>query len=253
MFGKRKAALSAVAIFAVAALNVGTLQAADVPSELDADVISYDMSTGEVKAEGNVLMKHGNTRVAGQSASYNMNSRTGTISGGIIAESDDMRMTAQQAELAGEAIKASGGVDAVKGTMHLTAQSICAEGNHYSAAGNVQATDGSKSFSGESADYQQDQGYVLLSNGGTITTQDGTFSAGHMEGWLNDGHYKGTGDAHVKSTVRDFEGGGDTAEYDSARGIAELTGNAWGVQGNNTVRSGHLTVHLADNGKAGVK
>ena len=50
MLGKRKAALSAVAIFAVAALNVGTLQAADVPSELDADVISYDMSTGEVKA-----------------------------------------------------------------------------------------------------------------------------------------------------------------------------------------------------------
>ena len=74
-----------------------------------------------------------------------------------------------------------------------------------------------------------------------------------MEGWLNDGLYKGTGDAQEKSTVRDFDGGGDTAEYDSASGIAALTGNAWGAQRKNTVRSGHLTVHLADNGKAGVK
>ena len=68
-----------------------------------------------------------------------------------------------------------------------------------------------------------------------------------MEGWTKTEHAKGVGNAHIISPPRDFEGGGDEAEYfGKETGKLVLTGNAWAVQENNTLKSGRLTVFLKD-------
>ncbi len=62
--------------------------------------------------------------------------------------------------------------------------------------------------------------------------------------------YNGAGDGgrtHTMSPPRDFEGGGDVAEYwGKESGKAVLTGNAWAVQENNTLKSKKITIFLAD-------
>jgi lipopolysaccharide export system protein LptA len=237
--------------------GAGTLEAAGNASELDGDTVAYDMQSGVITAEGNVLMKNGTTRIAGSKASYNTNTQDGTVEGNVIAIKDDMRMTAAKAVIAaGNRIVASGGVTADRGAMHMTAAQVTSDGqNHFVAEGDVHGSQADKTFSGPRADYQQDTGYVLMDQGGIITSADGTFTADHMEGWLNENHFKGIGNAHIVSPPRDFEGGGDTADYygNGEKPMAVLDGNAWAVQDNNTLHSGHLTVYLANNGAAAVQ
>ena len=56
------------------------------------------------------------------------------------------------------------------------------------------------------------------------------------------------------SPPRDLEAGGDQFDYyGQGDGRAVLTGNAWAVQGNNTMRSQRLTIYLAQDGTAKVQ
>ena len=49
---------------------------------------------------------------------------------------------------------------------------------------------------------------------------------------------------------KNFEGGGDMLEYfGKENGKVVLTGNAWAIQDNNTLKSGRLTVFLQERGK----
>ena len=83
--------------------------------------------------------------------------------------------------------------------------------------------------------------------GGALSSAEGTFTADYMEGWTKTEHAKGVGNAHIISPPRDFEGGGDEAEYfGKETGKLVLTGHAWAVQENNTLKSGRLTVFLKD-------
>ena len=92
-----------------------------------------------------------------------------------------------------------------------------------------------------------------MTAGGTITTKDGSFTADYMEGWMQEERCKGVGSAHIVSEARNFEGGGDEAEYfGQESGKLLLTGNAWAVQDNNTLKSQRLTVYLNETGKAQV-
>lgn len=71
---------------------------------------------------------------------------------------------------------------------------------------------------------------------------------------LKDEHYIGEGNAHVVSPSRAMEAGGDQMDYyGKEQGKAVITGNAWAVQENNTMRSNRMTIYLADDGSAKVK
>ena len=75
-----------------------------------------------------------------------------------------------------------------------------------------------------------------------------------MEGWLDEEHYVGTGNAHAVSPPRQMEAGGDKADYfGKDNGKLILTGNAWVIQENNTVRGNRLTVYMAENKQLGVR
>ena len=211
------------------ALPLGHISAAGEPAELNADTVEYDMQSGQAVATGDVLLKQGTSKVTGAKATYNSKTQLATIEGSVIAVRDTLRVTCNK--------------------IIMDAQS------HMQASGSVRGTDGDKSFAGEQVDYYPNANkYVKIPGGGTISNADGTFTANYMEGWLDDEHYIGKGNVHVVSPSRQMEAGGDDADYvGKQEGRVVLTGNAWAVQENNTMKSNKLTLYLDQNGRAKVK
>ena len=227
------AALAATMLMSSAALAA---QTDNEPSEINADAIEYDMNSGIVAAEGNVLLKHGTTRATGLHAMFNVNTKEAHLIGNVIVVREDMR---------------------------ITCNALASDGQGYmSADGNVIATqnvapdakypDGdTRTFTSEHIDYFPDDGkHVMIPTGGIIESAvEGTFTADRMEGWLDAEHYIGNGNAHLVSTARNMEAGGDNVDYDGKdAGKAVLSGNAWAYQNNNMIRGNRLTVYLADDG-----
>ena len=224
---KMKKILLALTISAV--LPMSSLSAAGEPAELNADTVEYDMGTGLATAEGGVTMRRGSSCVTGMRATYNAKTQEGTVEGNVVATTDDTRITCAKVMTDGQ--------------------------NHMLATGGVYGTQGDKSFRGEQVDYYPNRNkYVLIASGGTITSADGTFTADRLEGWLDDAHYVGSGNAHIVSQPRDIEAGGDQMDYyGKDQGRVVVTGNAWAVQDNNTMKSNRLTIYLASDESAKVK
>lgn len=210
--------LAAAGLFAVAA---AAPSGGGEATELNADVVEYNSATGEMTATGHVVMRYGDGTAHSAQAAYNVKTKQGRLTGGVSANKGATSMTCD--------------------VFHVLSDT------HVLAEGNVRGSSEDKSFSGPQAEYFSDQDYVRLAAGGTITTQDGSFTADYMEGWLQAEHCKGKGAVHIVSPARDFEGGGDEAEYfGKESGKLVLTGNAWGVQDNNTLHSQRLTVYLRE-------
>ena len=192
------------------------------------------MKTGVVTATGNVLLKHGTGRATGERAMYNVNTQEAYLTGNVIVIRDDMK---------------------------ITCQSLTNDGyGHMQATGNVNATQTIKpdekypqgdvrTFKGEHVDYYpDDKKHIVIPTGGILTSKvEGKFIANYMEGWIDDEYYFGTGDVHLVNPPKELEGGGDRVDYYAREnGKAVLTGNAWVIQKNNTMRGNRLTVYLAD-------
>lgn len=206
------------------------------PSEVNADAIEYDMNTGLVSAEGNVLLKHGPTRATGLHALFNVNTKAAKLFGNVIVTREDMRLTCNALESNGEGhMFADGNVVAVQTILP-----------------NEKYPDGDqRTFTGEHIDYfPDDRKHVVIPRGGVAESKvEGTFTADRMEGWIDDEHYIGDGNAHLVSPARNLEAGGDNVDYSGKdQGRAILSGNAWAYQDNNTIRGNRLTVYLADDG-----
>lgn len=203
-------------------------------SELNADEVEYDMETGVITATGNVILKQGTGIATGTSAKYNVNTEEAYLTGNVIV---------------------------VKENLKLTCNSLVSDGNgHMQADGNVRAEQkvapsadlpqgDLRTFNGEHVDYYpDDRGHIIIASGGILkSTEEGTFTADYMEGWLDEQYYVGTGNAHIVSTKRKLEAGGDRVDYyASENGKAILSGNAWANQDNNTLRGNRLTVYLSE-------
>ena len=201
----------------------------DLPSEVNADAIEYDMNTGVVAAEGNVLLKHGTAKATGLHALFNVNTKEAHLIGNVIVVREDMRITCNALMSNGQGhMMADGNVIA---TQNLTPNEKYPNGD-------------TRTFTGD------DRKHVVIPNGGLAKSEvEGTFTADNMEGWIDDERYIGTGNAHLVSTQRKLEAGGDKVDYDGKQeGKAVLSGNAWAIQDNNTIRGNRLTVYLADDG-----
>ena len=208
----------------------------DLPSEVNADAIEYDMNTGVVSAEGNVLLKHGTAKATGLHALFNVNTKEAHLIGNVIVVREDMRITCNALMSNGQGhMLADGNVIA---TQNLAPNEKYPNGD-------------TRTFTGEHIDYfPDDRKHVIIPNGGLAKSEvEGTFTADKMEGWIDDERYIGTGNAHLISTQRNLEAGGDQVDYDGLQeGKAVLNGNAWAIQDNNTIRGNRLTVYLADDG-----
>jgi lipopolysaccharide export system protein LptA len=179
-----------------------------------------------VTATGDVLFKQGTAKLSGAKATYNAKTQEGSVEGNVIAVRDDLRVTCAKVVTDGQ--------------------------GRMTATGNVHGTQADKEFTGEQVDYYPNQNkYVKIPLGGTVTNKDGTFKADYMEGWMDDEHYIGRGNVYINSPVRMMEGGGDNADYQGKqKGQVVLTGNAWATKENNRMRSNKLTLYLAEDGTA---
>lgn len=215
------AVLLCISLGAGIGFAAGEIKKDNKPAEMFGDTVEYSMKTGIVKAKGHVVLKQDGAVMTGDEGEYNIKKDAGVLSGNVKADKEDLHMTCDM----------------------FTAE----QQNHFIAIGNVHAVQKDKSFIGPKAEYFVDEDYVRMESGGTVKSADGTFTADYMEGWVNQEHFKGNGNAHVVSPPRDFEGGGDFAEYwGKESGKAVLTGNAWAIQENNTLKSNKITIFLAD-------
>ena len=227
----------AIVLASIASLAIsGTIYAADDTSKekttLDAEEVEYDMESGLANASGNVVMTKGNAVVTGDYAEFDSKTKNGKVSGHAVAVKEDM---------------------------HMSANVVVTDGsNHMVASGSVDGTKADKHFAGPQVEYFDTNQYVLIPNGGQIDGPEGTFTADYMEGFMMTNRIIGKGNAHMVSPPNNMEAGGDQVDYYGAdpgaqNGKAILTGNAWAIQDNNTLKSKKLTVFLADDGKAKVK
>ncbi len=223
--------LMSTTMFVCAAPNEGE------KSELNADEVEYDMETGVVTANGNVILKYGTGVATGANAMYNLNTEEAYLTGNVIVIRDDLKLTCDSLNS--------------DGAGHMQA-----DGNVYAEQKVLPTKDlpqgDLRTFTGDHVDYYpDDRQHIIISSGGVVkSTQEGTFTADYMEGWLDDQYYFGTGNAHIISTPRNLEAGGDRIDYyANENGKAILSGNAWAYQDNNTIRGNRLTVYLADTKK----
>ena len=210
------------------------------PSELNADEVEYDMNTGIVTAQGNVLLKHGTGKATGARAMFNTNTQEAYLLDNVVVIRDDVKITCKSLRSDGKGhMQADGNV--------IGTQTIAP--NEKYPNGDI------RKFTGDHVDYYpNDRKHVVIPTGGYVTSGDGNFTADHMEGWLDEEYYIGTGNVHAISEVRKMEGGGDRLDYyGKENGKAILTGNAWVYQDNNTVRGNRLTVYLSDDKKLNVQ
>ena len=225
--------------FAAAMLISSAALAAEkdnLPSEVNADAIEYDMNTGVVSAEGNVLLKHGTTKATGLHAMYNVNTQEASLIGNVIVVDEDMRITCDALASNGQGHMVADG--------EVVATQTVAPNEKYPVGD-------TRTFRGDHIDFfPDDRKHVVIPAGGIAKSEvEGTFTADHLEGWIDDERYIGTGNAHLVSEVRKLEAGGDKVDYDGKQeGKAVVSGNAWAIQDNNTIRGNRLTVYLADDG-----
>lgn len=205
-------------------------QQGNEPTNLTADSLTYDTTTGLVTAEKNVRLEQGTGWIEGARATYNTKTEEGTVEGGVRAMREDMNLSCDRL--------------------------FAASQEHWQATGSVHMVKAERTFTGPQVDYYPSQDdYILAGSGGTITSADGTLTADRLEGWMKENRFVGTGNAHIVSPPRDLEGGGDRMEYFGGveRPYVVLDGSAWVFQGNNMARSNHMTVYLADDGSAVAK
>lgn len=208
----------------------------ELPSEVNADVIEYDMESGIVAAEGNVLLKHGLTKATGLHAMYNVKTKAANLIGNVIVVREDMRITCNTLASNGQ------GYMVAEGNV-IAKQTVAPDAKYPNGD--------TRTFTSEHIDYfPDDKKHFVIPNGGFAESQvEGTFTADQMEGWLDDEHYVGRGNAHMVSKTRNMEAGGDQVDYyGKDAGKAILSGNAWAFQDNNTIRGNRLTVYMADDG-----
>lgn len=212
---------------AVCFILTGTLYAADSkPVELNANTVEYDTQTGLITATGSVKMIQDGAVLTGASAQYNSKTQEGFVTGGVVADKEDMHMTAAMIKTAGP--------------------------NHMIATGNVVAVKADKTLTGPQIDYYPDTSYAVIESDARVTMTDGTFTSDRMEAYLNENRLIGTGNVHIVSPPRNLDAVGDQAVYyGKDDGKVILTGNAVATQNNNTLRSNKLTIYLAG-GKADV-
>lgn len=238
MFKKRQfgrgLAMTALAV----ALMTGTLYAAgeqdgasgNEPASLDADTVEYNVQTGVAIAKGNVLLVQGDLKATGAEAEYNSKTQEGRLEGNVIAVSPSRQI-------------------------RITADKLTSDAQQHMVATGapVHGVMEDKTFTGPIVEYFQPENYILIREKGTITSKDGSFTADEMEGFLTEEHLIGRGNVYVNSPPNNLEAGGDLVNYYGLeQGKAVLTGNAWAVKDNNTLRSKVLTIYLNQNGQAEV-
>ena len=141
------------------------------PSELNADKVEYNMKTGQMTAEGNVVIRYDGGVATGAFATFNTKTYKGEMTGGVVADKDDMHLDCDRVEILSK--------------------------TQMVAIGDVHGWKADKRVDGPRVVYDDGEGYACLPEGGMLSSADGTFTADYIEGWSKTERAKGVGNAHI--------------------------------------------------------
>ncbi len=199
-------------------LLVSMSYAAGSTNSLSADTLEYNTQTGIIKAQGHVIIRRGDGQVTGNIAFYNSKTDTGYVKGNVQAQQKTMHLTANEVQLQSK--------------------------EQLIAIGNVHATDQDKVLNGKELQYNTVTEYVVLPQGGTISTKDGQITAMHLEAYLKIKKVIATGHVHIIGTTQNLDAYSDKAVYTGLDGKLVLQGKAEAMQNNNLLRGDLLTLYL---------
>ena len=202
----------------------GVLRAAPqgkaAPFSVDATEIEYDLQSGDGTTKGKTTIKQdGGTAVAQGGATFNSQSRTGHLYGGVEANKEDQRLRSRELILYTE--------------------------HFISAVGDAHLTKGDKTLSAPRVDYHEDTKYAeTLGGSARLSATDGSWlTASKITYDMQSGVANATGGVNLENKGQNTTGYGDRAVYDSrGTGYVELIGNAKATRDGNTITGDKLRI-----------
>jgi lipopolysaccharide export system protein LptA len=223
---KNKFGKPALALILAAAALVFPLQghhagyAASGTYSVDADMVEYDMKSGDGKTTGVTTLRDGTgTAVAQGGATFNSKAKSGHLYGGVVADWNDQHL--RSAEL------------------------IIYNDKYISAVGDAHLTNADKTLTAPRVDYHDDTKFAETIGGSArLDATDGSWlTAGKITYNTQSKVANATGGVEFSNVPQNMTGSSDTAVYNTAgSGYVELIGNARTTQNGNTVTGRRLRI-----------
>lgn len=184
---------------------------------VQADELEYDLGSGEAVAKGNVVLMQDGGRATADYAKFNSKSKSGVLTGNVIADRDDAHIVCNEFIMHNE--------------------------NDLSAVGGAMITKGGKSLSSDRVDYYKGREFAETIGGwARLTDSDGSvLNAAKIDYNMAQGVANAYGGVDIRSDARSLTASADSAVYKTDNsGYVELIGNAKATQNGNSVAGDKL-------------
>ena len=213
-------------LLAVALLSAtAPLQAANEPTDLYGDVLTYTSKTGVITARGGVKMTQGQAVLTGDAGEYNTKTKAAVVTGNVKVVKEGSTLTAAE-------------VRSFDDMKHLVATGDAL----------LVHKDGSTA-AGPQMDYLPDAQYAKIIGGARLTNKDAVLTSTVAEAFFKEDRATADGNVHIVSDARKLDAISDHGVYygiNGKNGKAELTGNVRAVQDGNTLTGNHVVMYLDD-------
>ena len=209
--------LLTMATAVLAAGITATAFAAPGNFSVQADELEYDLGSGEAVAKGNVVLMQDGGRATADYAKFNSKSKSGVLTGNVIADRDDAHIVCNEFIVHNE--------------------------NDLSAVGGAMITKGGKSLSSDRVDYYKAREFAETIGGwARLTDSDGSvLNAAKIDYNMAQGVANAYGGVDIRSDARSLTASADSAVYKTDNsGYVELIGNAKATQNGNSVAGDKL-------------
>lgn len=213
----------AVTLFLIMGL-MGSVFASGSDFSVKADIIEYDMQSGNGTATGNVVLKQDGGTAVAANAEFNSKNKSGRLTGGVVADRDDA---------------------------HIVCDTFVMHNEDYSSAiGDAKLTKGDKTLSSARVDYYKNREYAeTVGTWARLAIDDGSvLDAVKITYDGKQGTANATGGVEIVSPPRNLTASADSAVYETNNsGYIELVGNARATQDGNTVEGNKLRLNNTSN------
>lgn len=222
---KLKTAIASIAaIVLVSGLLSGTALASGSNFSVKADVIEYDMQSGDGTAKGNVVLTQDDGTATAANAEFNSKTKSGRLTGGVVADRADS---------------------------HLVCATFVMHNEDYSSAiGDARLTKGDKTLTSDRVDYYKEREYAeTIGSWARLSMTDGSvLDAVKITYDGKAGLANATGGTEISSPPRNLTASADSAVYETNNsGYIELIGNARATQDGNTIEGDRLRLNNTSN------
>lgn len=196
------------------------------PFQIEAEVIEYNSTTGQMLASGanGVKLTQAALVMTGERADYNMKTQAGIMTGNVKAIQDTMTLTADQVE--------------------------AKENQQMIATGRVLLTKDGDRLYAPRIDYYSDRQVAIVEKDAKLITADSMITSDRLESFFREKRSVAKGNVIIVSEQRNLQARADHAIYyetqPGQQGKIVLTGNARAVQDGNTIVGETLTLYMDD-------